>query len=392
MTSEACVINSLTTYILEKPPSCIEFLPLDHNFCVIGTYCLDTGDGQEECPRETDQATNVAQSRNGSLIFFSVNETKPSVVQSFQTSYAVLDLHFSPNKPNVLAVATSIGTICLFTVDVASQQDPELKEVSVIDIAKPSILLLSLAWCPSKYEDGRLAASLSDGSVVILDCEDIQHSIYQEQCHTLEVWSMAFLPPFGGSHILLSGGDDSIIRANFVDWRPPHDSSGSCGTIEKDLFLPDRKIHSAGVTAILPLAAAATDSELKITVTGSYDEYIRVLTVPKSSTGRWGLLAEKRLYGGVWRLKLIRRWSSQGSDNFTVLASCMHAGVRILTISNSEDDSWTIKESAKFEEHKSMNYASDARSEPSEGNAQTFMVVSTSFYDRKLCIWKYTSN
>ena len=77
MASEACVINSLSTYVLEKPPSCIEFLPLDHDFCVIGTYCLDTGDGQEECPRETDQATNVIQSRNGSLILFNLNETKP---------------------------------------------------------------------------------------------------------------------------------------------------------------------------------------------------------------------------------------------------------------------------------------------------------------------------
>ena len=278
-------------------------------------------------------------------------------------------------------------------VDIASQQDLKLKEVSVIDIASPSILVLSLVWCPSKDEDGRAAASLSDGSIVILDCQDMQHSRYQEQCHTLEVWSMAFLPAISGRcQILLSGGDDSVIRANWVDWRP-YDSPGPCGTIDKDLFLSDRKIHSAGVTAILPLIAAATDSGLQIIVTGSYDEYIRILTVPKSSpTGRWSLLAEKRLYGGVWRLKLIRSWSSQGSDTFIVLASCMHVGVRILTICNSEEDSWTIRESAKFEEHKSMNYASDARSEPSEGNAQDITVVSTSFYDRKLCIWKYTSN
>ena len=77
MASEACVITSISTHILEKPPSCIEFLPLDHDFCVIGTYYLDTGDGQEECPRETDQATDVAQSRNGSLILFNLNEKNP---------------------------------------------------------------------------------------------------------------------------------------------------------------------------------------------------------------------------------------------------------------------------------------------------------------------------
>ena len=315
------------------------------------------------------------------------------VVQSFHTAYAVLDLHFSSNKPDVLAVATSIGTICLFIVDFASQQDDKLKEISVIDITRPSILVLSLVWCPSTCEDGRLAASLSDGSIVILDCEGIQHSKYQEQCHPLEIWSLAFLPASDGrSQILLSGGDDSVIRANWVDWQP-HDSSSSSATIDKDPFRPDRKIHSAGVTAILPLAAATTNSGEQIAVTGSYDEYIRVLTVPKSSsTGRWSLLAEKRLYGGVWRLKLIKSRSSQGFDYFTVLASCMHVGARIITIIRNPDGGWTIKESAKFEEHKSMNYASDAWSEPSEGDVQDFTVVSTSFYDRKLCIWKYASN
>ena len=292
-----------------------------------------------------------------------------------------------------MAVATSIGTICLFTVDFASQQDLKLKEISIIDIARPSILVLSLVWCPSTYEDGRLAASLSDGSIVILDCEDMQHSRHQEQCHPLEIWSLALLPASDGrSQILLSGGDDSVIRANWVDWRP-QDSPGSSGTIDKDLFQPDQKIHSAGVTAILPLAAATTESGEQIAVTGSYDEYIRVLTVPNSSsTSRWSLLAEKRLYGGVWRLKLIKSWCSQGSDYFTVLASCMHVGAKIITIIRNPDGAWTIKETAKFEEHKSMNYASDAWSEPSEGEIQDFTVVSTSFYDRKLCIWKYAGN
>jgi hypothetical protein len=77
---------------------------------------------------------------------------------------------------------------------------------------------------------------------------------------------------------------------------------------------------------------------------------------------------------------------------FMVLASCMHAGVRVLRVARDGDEKWSIKVLAKFEEHESMNYASDVgprlnAAGGEENNAIT--CVSTSFYDRKLCIWRY---
>ena len=123
-------------------------------------------------------------------------------------------------------------------------------------------------------------------------------------------------------------------------------------------------------------------------LTGSYDEHIRVLTLADGS-GRSKLLAEKRLHGGgVWRLKVVRfPFHHEGETTIEVLASCMHAGVRLLRIYRSQDDIWSIRVVARFVEHDSMNYASDVReSLPEEESG--IVVVSTSFYDRKLCVWK----
>lgn len=317
-----------------------------------------------------------------------------SLVQRIDTSYAVLDLHFSPNNLELVAVATSIGTICLFQVDIIKSDVLSMKEVSTFSIATASTLVLSLAWSPSASEPECIAASLSDGNVVILHCKDWQNSKFQSQCHTLEVWTVAFLPAIFGQPLLFSGGDDSVISAHWVDSLQQGcsaDPSGLRGSIDNHRFLPDRKTHGAGVTAILPLAVTA-DPEEQIVVTGSYDEFIRILAAPKSPSGSsWNLLAEKRLYGGVWRLKLVRSQLRQGCDTFIVLASCMHVGVRVLTISKSKDTGWTLRTTAKFEEHESMNYASDARPEPRQSVLQDFTVISTSFYDKKLCVWQLDS-
>ncbi len=65
----------------------------------------------------------------------------------------------------------------------------------------------------------------------------------------------------------------------------------------------------------------------------------------------------------------------------------MHAGTRIVKLSRGEqvEDDWTFEVLALFEEHKSMNYGSDVQ--PSEGSMKN--IVSTSFYDRLLCLWRF---
>lgn len=81
----------------------------------------------------------------------------------------------------------------------------------------------------------------------------------------------------------------------------------------------------------------------------------------------------------------------------------MHAGTRIVQVTHEEkkkkkeeddDDEWKFHVLAKFEEHESMNYGSDVqpdlkekKKEEKEEEKERKNIVSTSFYDRRLCLW-----
>jgi diphthamide biosynthesis protein 7 len=75
----------------------------------------------------------------------------------------------------------------------------------------------------------------------------------------------------------------------------------------------------------------------------------------------------------------------------------MFAGARVLEVEGSKTGEWTIKILAEFTEHTSMCYASAAQPMPkhaghvlSEQLDDRFsLVVSTSFYDKKLCVWEF---
>jgi diphthamide biosynthesis protein 7 len=75
----------------------------------------------------------------------------------------------------------------------------------------------------------------------------------------------------------------------------------------------------------------------------------------------------------------------------------MHAGSRIVQLSRSGDE-WEFAVLAKFEEHKSMNYGSDVQpliagaagvDGAEGGEQQRRLVVSTSFYDKLMCVWSF---
>ena len=69
-----------------------------------------------------------------------------------------------------------------------------------------------------------------------------------------------------------------------------------------------------------------------------------------------------------------------------ILASCMYAGTRVLRLSReASDGQWQFEILGRFEEHQSMNYASDVQ--PEEGDQK--LIVSTSFYDKLLCLWRF---
>lgn len=167
------------------------------------------------------------------------------------------------------------------------------------------------------------------------------------------------------------------------------------------LDLDDRaRHHTAGVTAILPLPLPLVD-DAPILLTGSYDESLRVY----HATRRGEVLAEQGLGGGVWRLQLLETTTVPEANGtgtverrFLVLASCMHAGTRVVRVvqKGTEESEWSIEVLAEFTEHESMNYASGVwkgtvGGKSSETNGSRELVfVSSSFYDRRVCVWRTT--
>lgn len=207
--------------------------------------------------------------------------------------------------------------------------------------------------------------------------------------HDLEAWTCTFLQDGAG---LLSGGDDSALNLWELPAKPTtssEDESDPESIQPKQARWKDVKIHGAGVTAILPLNSGEQGT---LILTGSYDDHIRLIHVPH--IGRRKIYAEMYLGGGVWRLKRINvatsPTSSTGistSDDLLLLASCMHTGARILRLKCKGNEDWEFEVLAKFEEHKSMNYGSDCQLGVNEKGQRTF--ITTSFYDRLLCLWRY---
>jgi len=272
-----------------------------------------------------------------------------------------------------------------------------LEAFSQLRVSEPDILVLSFIWVtcfsyPTDYP--RISVSLSNGDVAIIALSNNFQShqiVWQSNVHPLEAWTVAYSPQFREDLpcFLYSGGDDSTLSI-----RKPvrRDTNPSYDPVARDL-----KSHGAGVTAILPLPIAQ-NIDGNLLLTGSYDEYLRVY----DTVNRPHLLAEEKLGGGVWRLKLMSfsescKPSAGGNATssevrVTVLASCMHAGVRVLRATRDAEGRWSIKVLAKFEEHESMNYASDVQpiSRTADGDeTDEITCLSTSFYDRKLCVWKY---
>ena len=271
----------------------------------------------------------------------------------------------------------------------------DLEKTCCLQYFQSSILVLSCTWHP--HCPDIVGVTLSSGEVflvkipqealVLANAFGLRTESLQKVCifsGTLEAWTLSFSRYKGE---LCSGSDDSVLRIHDI---PSISELFDDETENSDIFgfdpfsaREDRRIHGAGVTAILYISD-------EIILTGSYDSFIRVLHVPPR--GRFQVLTETDLTGGVWRLNLAKpncdksQMTSNTTFSTTVLASCMHAGVRILRLERDVNGNWTIKVVAEFEEHKSMNYGSDSYCDEKSG---TVMVISTSFYDCLVCLWKY---
>lgn len=245
-------------------------------------------------------------------------------------------------------VAGSTGLIEVFAV--AENGATKLRQYKAADA---EILVLSL-HVVQRNDEVLIGLTLSDGrtGIATVGSQDYElKHIDWTSSHDLEAWTIR-IEADGEVIRCWTGGDDAKLLHSEVAMDSQMTTKWS-----------DRRTHDAGVTAILPIANG-------LVITGSYDESIRLLKAP-IGPGRPQILAELGLEGGVWRLQFI--YSN------LILASCMHAGCRIIHLRGREE----LEVIAKFEEHQSMNYGSDVI--PGREN----MVVSTSFYDRLVCLWRY---
>ncbi|KAK4124184.1 hypothetical protein N657DRAFT_594807 [Parathielavia appendiculata] len=411
---EGKLIRSLKSQTLNLPPSCVEFCPAFPSYFLVGTYSLqpestgtsnnaDThanadsdmeGDGHLSRPKQP-------QSRNGSIIAFRLVDGNLTHVQTMPQPSALLDLRFSPHhgSRDIYAVVSSTATLALFRL--SPDQEQPLMHLHTMDITAMSrgeiepeageeILFLSFSWHPSRAD--MMAITTSTGRVYLVNLPTFNGSWELNPMpiitHTLEAWCVVISPSLavakqlddsretGEVFRVYSGGDDSMLRFQTCSWTK--------GVITDALSSFESRGHDAGVTAILPLLAQEAGNEL--IVTGSYDEHIRLFSVPPFGKPRH--LAESRLGGGVWRLKLIDSDTTPSQDyvwRARILASCMHAGARIVELVQTVDGAHRFSVLGRFEEHQSMNYGSDFQ----PGWKDKLSVVSTSFYDKLLCLWEF---
>ncbi|KAI8950206.1 WD40-repeat-containing domain protein [Xylaria longipes] len=422
------VIASSRSFVLDLPPSCIEFCPAHPDYFVVGTYNLQpeesTAVGEDDNSDNEDsyKTAKKPQNRNGSLVVFRLAESADDIsrVQTLSYPSALLDLHFHPrqDKHEALATVSSTGTLSFFQLSPSRSSSAPLVELAT---HKPlgndeTVLFLSCAWHPSLSH--LLAITTSDFHVHILRVDD-SWSAHQTSSspiitHTLEAWTVAFSPFLadyqeatndmvpGGSHglVIYSGGDDSKLVSTTCFYNGDRGNSAEDDGDIMTMSYPTvtTKGHTAGVTAILPLSLTILDGS-GILVTGSYDDCLRIYSIHPQVGGVMlrppKLLAEENLGGGVWRLKLVKLETqnkesdaSQTHWSALILASCMHAGCRVLEVSGDYSDVCQINVLGRFEEHKSMNYGSDFQS-GTELDSRPLRCVSTSFYDRLLCLWEF---
>lgn len=296
---------------------------------------------------------------------------------TINTPYGILDLHFSPTLGSEFAVATSVGSIVHYRCDPQDFKNEEVSEMTfaqtkTTQLFDKSILVTSFSWDPVNL--GYFGATTTTGQVVVADAEGQSLHVVHE--HSLEAWIVAYPRLDRSLDGIWSGGDDAFLSFAESPWVDRRSCLKSLETMYKPMSWSNGKLHGAGVTAIIQLTN-------EFIATGSYDDCLRIIRQPHLLGARPQTVKEVNLGGGVWRLKIIQESKQESTYEAFVLASCMYAGSYILSLqANADGTKWDIDIVAKFDEHQSMNYAGDVHM---DGHS----VVTSSFYDRRLCLWHW---
>ncbi|KIV81943.1 hypothetical protein PV11_04090 [Exophiala sideris] len=442
-----------TTRTAEQEVDTVAICPTNPDYMIIGTYSL---------VKKDDLRDYEAQTRRGTIQVMTVApEFKPLYAgmlppQLDMISFpsAVLDIHFHPTDGTLLGVATSNAHVYFFRFikhgDVLGRRViTKLLPLGSVRVSEDdehglTALVTQFTWFPEMRKYGVLGisdvqyvsfgATTSFGETKIISTSvPLIKDLFDERAnqppselpititdihkHDLEAWTVAAVTLRSATEtqdnsifrMILSGGDDSALIASAVNLpcnssqpsSPSISSSDESGPTALPLW-KDRRNHTAGVVAILPLPSndgPRIPHPRKTVITGSYDEYLRVFELDtKTHHAVWQ--TELRLAGGVWRLKVLDQYTTPTKGDIDdhhslILVSLMHGGAAVLRLTYSADSlSWTITPLMTFRAgHESMVYCCDARLETGpEGIAPTYTVVSTSFYDMKICTWKFVDH
>lgn len=483
--NKPCNITTYTARTATEDIDCIAISPEYPDLMIYGTYSL-VGKEQEY----------VGQIRKGSIevlpVAFQFKPTFPGMMEPYlaKVSFpaAVLDIHFHPADRTLLGVALSNSEMHFFRFvkrgDILSRkiitEFLPLGHAKIADKDEYGLipLVTQFTWFDDSVRVGRrdvndeitvtLAAALSSNQISVvkfkipgitnthdyrLSRDPAPLSLIREDIHKhdLEAWTVSIIPMRSGpvdhrDYQLLSGADDSALIASKISLS----TASQLDQLGSDVFRvqvwKDTKSHTAGVTAILPLPQHQIEHlDIAPLLTGSYDEFLRLFLYDTSTNDRKQITSTE-LRGGVWRLKLMDSYYISRETkpilefhremHYVVLASCMHAGAKIIRVthdpakSHEESQGWKIKVEAEFKKgHETLVYACDFRqewekpkilhfnegrpvaaetinvdrfgkvAEPSneqlmireekKSKIGLYTVISTSFYDRQICVWQW---
>lgn len=277
------------------------------------------------------------------------------LLSSSPTQSSILDLKLYPNDDNLFITAQSTGSIIVWRV---LEEESRVEPVEEYQLYEEGVLVLSVVF--SGEDPSLISATLSSGEVSLIKVTPQELTVLEtKQAHSLEAWTSNFGSGVLGSAVF-SGGDDSFLMA--------HDIRSFGETIW------NRRLHEAGITAILPSQQNWKQDDPFCLWTGGYDDRLRSIDLRTQGELQPYLIPKCKdeidLGGGVWRL------SPNGHDN-RVLACCMYGGARIL---EPESESAFCSVVRTFTEgHESMVYGGDW--------ADNDSVFTCSFYDKQLQKW-----
>lgn len=248
----------------------------------------------------------------------------------------------------LLIAASALSEILVYEL----RADDRLHLIDTINLASESDEnLLTLAIdIRGLINTENLIASDSSGKVSLLKVT--QNQIVKERtwkAHSFEAWTCAF--DKWNANIVYTGGDDTFMHVYDI----------RAADVQQTI---KNKCHMAGVTSFLSFSENCL-------ITGSYDEYLRIF-----DARNWRQpVTDLQLFGGIWRIKPSK------CDRNLLLCACMYKNFSVCRINSELNE---LKLVAEYTKHESICYGADwAPNRLCNGDQ---IMVTCSFYDKKLCI------